>query len=92
MARAPPSKGDDWKSFQFNFEGFDYLCSDDPDNSTVIPGDYILSPQFVCKGHTWNLVIYPKHNFDRPATDDVSVFLQNITIDRTETLATKYEI
>jgi hypothetical protein len=65
----PPSKGDEWKSFQFNFEAFEYLCSDDPDESSVTRGEYILSPQFVCKGHTWNLVIYPKHNFDQQTTD-----------------------
>jgi hypothetical protein len=87
----PPSKGDEWKSFQFNFEGFDYLCSDDPDESSVKPGEYILSPKFICKGHTWNLIICPKHSFDRGSTD-VSIFLKNNTICGTETLAIKYEI
>lgn len=53
----PPPKGDEWKSFQFNFDDFDALSSQ---AEGLRRGDYILSPEFLCKGERWCLYIYPR--------------------------------
>ena len=71
MDRPPPR--DSCTSFQFNLENFRDL--------RTTKGHYVETPEFLCNGHKWNLMIFPGGEAETTEGDDdyVSIYLYHHT-------------
>ena len=75
-------RGEEWKSFQFNFHDFAKL--------RTTKDHYVTSPKFTCNGHLWQLKIYPGGSNDSNAAEGkVSVYLTHLT---EKAITTRYDL
>ena len=75
----PPSR-EGWKSFLFLF--YDFA------NLSTTRNHYVASPKFTCKGHQWELWIYPGGHSEA-AEGQVSIYLRHLS---KETITTGFGI
>ena len=72
VGRPPPSSSEEWISFQFHIHDFASL--------STTTDHYIASPEFTCKGHQWELLVYPGGKSDAAAArGKVSACLQHLS-------------
>ncbi len=65
----PPSRGEGWISFRFDFHKFDDLAEEN--------GDVVESPRFLFNGNWWTIDIYPRGDGDDEESEEgfVSIFM-----------------